>query len=105
MNENFTAIIIAVIGAMSGIAAYISQHRKGKAEAAQIITEIATSLITPLRDEIADLRAKLETLRLENELLRIWAKNLVIQIVQLGGVPCEEPTILERNKKVEKEKT
>jgi len=91
MGENITAIIIALIGAITGVLAFIGQFRKGRAEAADILTDTATALIVPLRAEMGELREQLYDLRIENERLRYWAKALVTQVVQLGGVPVPEP--------------
>jgi hypothetical protein len=91
MTDLIAPIVVALIAAIPGIMAYINTRKKGNAEATDIITDTAMALIIPLKGEIAELRQQLDDLRIENELLRKWAKDLVLQVIQLGGSPCPEP--------------
>ena len=93
MENNIVAIAIAIIAIVPGVWALIATRKKSGAEATDIITDTAMSLIAPLKGEIDDLRQQLDDLRQENELLRKWAKDLVIQVIQLGGKPCPEPDL------------
>lgn len=93
MTDIIVPVVIAIIAAVPGVMAYIATRKKGDAEATDIITDTAMTLIIPLKGEISELRQQLDDLRIENELLRKWAKDLVLQVIQLGGSPCPEPDI------------
>jgi hypothetical protein len=109
MEDNIIAIIIAIVAVVPGVWALIATRKKSNAEATDIITDTAMSLIAPLKGEIAELRQQLDDLRIENELLRRWAKALVVQVVNLGGKPCPEPELpinhRYRTQPINKEKT
>ena len=97
MENNIVAIIIAIVAILPGSIALFMQRKKGNAEATDIITDTAMSLIEPLRKEIAELRKELDDLRVENVLLRRWAEALSIEVSKYE-TPCPEPVIPKKQK-------
>jgi hypothetical protein len=93
MADSLIPITIAVVAAIPGVLAYLSQRKKSEAEAADVLTGAATALIIPLRQEIADLRDELDYLGRVIEMLADWANRLEKQVIDLGALPVPKPLI------------
>lgn len=64
MNELLTgAVIAALISGLVTVAGYLIKRPLDRAAAEQTSTNTALSLVTPLREEVRDLRAELAELR------------------------------------------
>ncbi len=114
MNLSAAEVTVVVALAVSILGAIVGWIN-GQGQAAKGLVETATTLIKPLREElaqarteIADLRQQLGTqakrilelqeqvagLLVENEKLRVWVKGLCNQIKELGDKPL---TLAEAN--------
>ena len=90
-----------LVATMSGITAiFVAMmtswvaRRRGKADTAKQLTDIALSLIQPMEEEIGDLKKELRhldrevvKLKAENQMLHRWSQLLFSQVVELGSDP------------------
>lgn len=88
MESIITTIIAAVGGALvSGLLV----RRKNNAEASEIITRVAMSLITPLEKKVKKLERKLDRYGDRIIYLTKGIEVLVNQIIDKGETPCWNP--------------
>ncbi len=109
------AIVAGLAGLASGLAALWRARAQGplyQSQAHQAISDAATQLIGPLRDELNDLRRRVQNLedenrilrwqvsqlQMENYILRDAVRRLAHQVQALGGKPVIDPETLEERK-------
>lgn len=88
--------ILTILGGLSGIAAVINaviSRRKVGADAASVLTQAASGLVSDLRREVDDLKAwKREQIRLNTQ-HRAW-DSLVAAHLKDAGIDVPEPPSL-----------
>jgi regulator of replication initiation timing len=82
MND-WTPLIVALIAALPGLYALVSQSRKDNAEAVDAISQAAAQLVGPLKIENKELRERLAALEAENEALKAENRRLEQQFGEL----------------------
>jgi chromosome segregation ATPase len=82
MND-WTPLIVALIAALPGLYALISQSRKDNAEAVDAISQAAAQLVGPLKVENKELRERLAALEAENQKLKAENERLEQQFCEL----------------------
>jgi chromosome segregation ATPase len=111
MDNNIAIIIIALIGSVSGVLAFIEGRASRKAqeknkqmdaekthaETIDIATDTYITLIAPLEKTVEDLRAELKKMRSENEGLRI---DLDIVKMENKKLKAENAAIREENSEI-----
>lgn len=81
--------IVAALGGLGGIGAFFqvfSQRRKFKAEATDVLTDTALTLVEPLRQRVAELEEEARRTREEVKQARNDARALRDEVVDLAGV-------------------
>lgn len=90
MNE-YLPIVVPVFAAIAAILGSWLTVRAGKkkagADAAETLTDIALSLVEPLKIELEELKIEVGLLKRENEVLHKWAQLLFSQVIEEGGEP------------------
>jgi regulator of replication initiation timing len=81
--SDWTPLIVALIAALPGLYALISQSRKDNAEAVDAISHAAAQLVGPLKIENKELRERLAALEAENEALKAENQRLEQQFGEL----------------------
>ena len=86
------AIITAIISAIGGaLVSGLLVRRKNNAEASEVITRVAMSLITPLETKVKKLEKKLDRYGQRIIYLTDGMQVLIKQIKQDGKEPCFVP--------------
>jgi hypothetical protein len=94
----YVGIVISIVTALATVGAAWLTVRAGKkkteTEATQTLTQIALSLVEPLKAEMEELRiemvvleTEIDALKKENLLLHRWAQLLFTQVSDLGQDP------------------
>ncbi len=81
--------VVAAVGGLGGIGAFLqvfSQRRKFKAEATDVLTDTALTLVEPLRERVAELEEEARRTRAEVAQARSEARALRDEVVDLAGV-------------------
>ncbi len=104
------SLIIAIIAVLSSIGLNLAQRRqanaetiKAKADAANVITDTALSLIKPLEDRVDDQEADIKELRIENLILHNRVKELEKENKELRDFQIENLLLHKRVEELEKE--
>jgi len=100
-TNDWIVIIVAMIGAIGGIGAFVNGKRAITSDAASKVTNDALKLLEPYKARVVELEKRLD--ELENELKEItkrysticdrnddlqeWAERLVHQVQSMGGKP------------------
>jgi sensor domain CHASE-containing protein len=97
MNDYLPLLIAAISGAVSVLTALLvvrASKKRVAADATETLTNIALSLVAPLKAEIDELKKEYDELedavsklKAENELLHRWSQLLFSQVVESGGEP------------------
>jgi len=104
MNTNdWIVIIVAVIGAIGGIGAFVNGKRAITSDAASKVTNDALKLLEPYKMRVVELEKRVDELEIEsreiikkystvcgrNEDLQDWAERLVHQVQSMGAIPVK----------------
>ena len=83
---DWTPLIVALVAALPGLYALLSQSRKDNAEAVDAISQAAAQLVVPLKEENKELRLRLGAVEAENKELRVENDQLQTQFTELREI-------------------
>ena len=83
---DWTPLIVALIAAIPGLYALLSQSRKDNAEAVDAISQAAAQLVVPLKGENKELRVRLGAVEVENKELKTENEQLQTQFAELREI-------------------
>ena len=83
---DWTPLIVALVAALPGLYALLSQSRKDNAEAVDAISQAAAQLVVPLKEENKELRLRLAAVEGENKALRAENDQLQTQFTELREI-------------------
>ena len=83
---DWTPLIVALVAALPGLYALLSQSRKDNAEAVDAISQAAAQLVVPLKEENKELRLLLAAVEGENKALRAENDRLQTQFSELREI-------------------
>lgn len=87
MNEYIPILVALIAGPVTVFVTTRLSKRRVEADNAKTVTDIAMSLIEPLKAEIDELKAALRASENEKHLLMQWAATLVEHLVKVGERP------------------
>lgn len=76
-------LIVALVAALPGLYALLSQSRKDNAEAVDAISQAAAQLVVPLKEENKELRERLGAVEAENRKLKAENERLEERFTEL----------------------
>lgn len=94
MDLIIPALISGAVALLVAVAGFLTGRRKNEADAADVLTKIALSLVRPLEERVAEVEADnhqlhqtVNLMERENAALRRWSQILTAQVIENGGVP------------------